>query len=143
MPGGGAQSSPTGGSSFHYMAVQDDNYDHDRRRGDKDNRTTSMNSKNRERGREGEVRHNPEAQHAQRDVNMEAAYLHVLTDLIQSAGVFLSGIVVWLDNDLRIVDPIVTLVFAIVILFSTFSVLSKIFGVLFQGMPDNIDYDDV
>ena len=31
------------------------------------------------------------AQHAQSDVNMEAAYLHVLTDLIQSAGVFLSG----------------------------------------------------
>ena len=41
LPGGGQSPSPTGESSFHYMAVHDDNYDHDRRRGDKDNRTTS------------------------------------------------------------------------------------------------------
>lgn len=76
-------------------------------------------------------------------MNMQAAYLHVLTDLMQSAGVFISGVVVWIDSDFRIVDPLITLVFALVILTSTFSVLGKILGVLFQGVPENIDYDKV
>lgn len=50
---------------------------------------------------------------ASRDVNLEAAYLHVLTDLVQSAGVAIAGFIIWYKPEWEIVDPLCTLMFSI------------------------------
>lgn len=92
---------------------------------------------------EGVEQCEPAPRPIQRDMNMNAVYLHVLTDLMQSAGVFVSGVVVWNDGNFRIVDPLITLVFALVIISSTFSVLGKVFGVLCEGVPESVDYNRV
>lgn len=47
------------------------------------------------------------------DVNLEAAYLHVLTDLMQSIGVAIAGFIIWYQPTWEIVDPICTLMFSI------------------------------
>ena len=46
------------------------------------------------------------------DVNIEAAYLHVVTDLIQSIGVALAGLVIWICPTMQVFDPICTFLFS-------------------------------
>jgi zinc transporter 2 len=84
--------------------------------------------------------HGGHGAHGDSDMNMHAAYLHVLTDLVFSCGVLVAGLLVWYDPSLAFIDPIVTFVFSIVILRSTFGVLGKIFEVLFEGVPANMNY---
>jgi len=75
-----------------------------------------------------------------RDVNMEAAYMHVLTDLITGVGVLISGLLIWYDERFLVVDPCCTLIFAGLVMQSTFGIVSRIFNVLFEGVPDGVDY---
>lgn len=75
-----------------------------------------------------------------RDVNMEAAYMHVLSDLISGVGVLISGLLIWYDEKFLVVDPICTLIFAGMVLRYTLNIVHKIFNVLFEGVPDNVDY---
>jgi cation diffusion facilitator family transporter len=77
------------------------------------------------------------------DMNMHAAYLHVITDLMFSFGVFLAGVLVWYYPEYSIIDPFVTLCFSFVIITSTMNVVRKVLGVLFEGVPDHIDFDKV
>jgi zinc transporter 2 len=72
------------------------------------------------------------------DVNIEAAYLHVLTDLIQSVGVAIAGLIMWRKEGVEIIDPICTLLFSIVALYSTIPLLSRVFLILFEGVPSQV-----
>ena len=74
---------------------------------------------------------------------MKAAYLHVLTDLMFSVGVLAAGVIVWLRPEYTIVDPVVTLVFSLMILTSTMGIISKVFAVLLEGVPDHISWEEV
>jgi zinc transporter 2 len=78
-----------------------------------------------------------------RDVNMEAAYLHVLTDLMQSAGVALAGLVIWWRPAYQIIDPICTLLFSTVALSATVPLLKRIFLVFFEGTPSHVAFEGV
>jgi solute carrier family 30 (zinc transporter), member 2 len=46
------------------------------------------------------------------DVNIQAAYLHVITDLIQSIGVAIAGLLIWIYPEYQILDPICTFLFS-------------------------------
>lgn len=72
------------------------------------------------------------------DVNIEAAYLHVLTDLIQSIGVAIASVNMWRYPHYEIIDPICTLVFSIIALYSTLPLLSRVFLILFEGTPTQV-----
>lgn len=50
------------------------------------------------------------------DVNMHAAYLHVMTDLIQSVGVAIAGLAIWINPSWQIIDPICTLLFSVLVI---------------------------
>ena len=56
------------------------------------------------------------------DLNIKGAYLHMLADTLVSIGVVLSGILI-LWTGWNIVDPMIGLVIAVVILFSTLGLL--------------------
>eukprot|EP00981_Chlorochromonas_danica_P000677 scaffold146_cov171-Ochromonas_danica.AAC.26 len=77
------------------------------------------------------------------DVNIEAAYLHVLTDLIQSIGVALAGLIMWRWDHVEIIDPICTLVFSIVALYSTVPLLHRVSVILFEGAPSHAENPQV
>ena len=51
-----------------------------------------------------------------RDLNIEAAYLHVVTDLIQSVGVALAGLLIWVFPQWQIIDPICTFIFTLLVM---------------------------
>lgn len=81
--------------------------------------------------------HSGHAHHAS-DVNLEAAYLHVLTDLIQSVGVAIAGAVLWWRPDWQIIDPVCTVLFSIVALNSTLPLINKVAMILFEGTPAHV-----
>lgn len=76
----------------------------------------------------------------ERDVNLEAAYLHVITDLIQSVGVALAGLCIWIWPSCQFMDPVCTFVFSGLVLWSTLSLFKRAMNVLFEGTPLNVDY---
>lgn len=71
---------------------------------------------------------------------MEAAYLHVLTDLLQSIGVAIAGLAIWLYPKAEICDPLCTVVFSFFVMWTTFPLTHRIFTILMEGKPDNIDW---
>ena len=76
------------------------------------------------------------------DLNMKGAYLHMLTDTLVSAGVVVSGIIISLKNWLWI-DPVISLVIAFVILYSTFKLLSDSLCLSLDGVPHSVNLTTV
>jgi zinc transporter 2 len=76
---------------------------------------------------------------------IRAAYIHILGDMIQSTGVLLAAICIYLFQDthpgVRILDPICTFCFAIVVLCITFPVSRDCFFVLLESTPRDLDIE--
>ena len=91
-----------------------------------------------------EIKHNLNA-----DDNpvIRAAYIHILGDMIQSAGVLLAALIIYFFQDthpgVRIVDPICTFCFAIVVLCTTLPVSRDCFYVLLESTPRDLDIESL
>ncbi|XP_063901383.1 proton-coupled zinc antiporter SLC30A2-like isoform X2 [Zophobas morio] len=68
-----------------------------------------------------------------------AAYLHVLGDLIQSLGVLIASVVLWIRPEFTIVDPICTLLFSVIVMLTTISITRDATLVLMEGTPRGFD----
>ncbi|XP_059662106.1 metal tolerance protein 1-like isoform X2 [Cornus florida] len=75
----------------------------------------------------------------QRNINVQGAYLHVLGDSIQSIGVMIGGAIIWYKPEWKIIDLICTLIFSVVVLFTTIKMLRSILEVLMESTPREID----
>lgn len=71
-------------------------------------------------------------------LNVRAAYLHVLGDKLQSVAVMIAALVLTFYPGLSFVDPLCTLVFAGIILFTTKDLAVETIGVLMEGAPQDI-----
>ncbi|WP_067141646.1 cation diffusion facilitator family transporter [Oceanivirga salmonicida] len=76
------------------------------------------------------------------DINIKGAFLHLMLDAVVSVGVVISGIIIYYTN-LNIVDPIISIVIAIVILFSTWNLLKESIKLTLDGVPKNISIKDI
>lgn len=74
----------------------------------------------------------------QRDLNVQGAYIHMAADAGVSAGVVLSGLIVQFTDWLW-VDPVVSLMIAAVIFWSTWNLLRDAFHLAVGGVPREID----
>ena len=78
---------------------------------------------------------------------IRAAYIHILGDMIQSAGVLLAALIIYFFQDthpgVRIVDPICTFCFAIVVLCTTVPVSRDCFYVLLESTPRDVDIENL
>lgn len=81
--------------------------------------------------------------HHGHDVNLEAAYLHVLTDLMQSTGVAVAGLVIWYKPHWAIVDPILTLLFSCVCIHTTLPITRRICLIFLEATPPHINWDTI
>jgi zinc transporter 2 len=74
---------------------------------------------------------------------IRAAYIHIIGDMIQSLGVLIAAVTIYLLQDthpgIRIFDPICTFIFAIIVLCTTIPVSSDCLNVLMEAAPKNID----
>jgi len=78
----------------------------------------------------------------QHDINTRGAFLHMLADTLVSVGVVVSGVVINLTG-WALVDPIIGLVIAVVILVSTWSLLSESLRMSTDAVPEGFDVDDI
>ena len=75
---------------------------------------------------------------AKDDLNIRSAYLHMLGDAISAFGVVLAGVLVTMTN-VPWADPVVSLLIAALILYSSFGVLRESATVLLEGTPAGMD----
>jgi cobalt-zinc-cadmium efflux system protein len=72
------------------------------------------------------------------DLNVRSAFLHLLSDAIVSAGLVIGGIIIFYTN-LFWIDAALSLVIAIVILFSTWQLLKDSLRLSLDGVPEGIE----
>ncbi|KAH8404390.1 hypothetical protein KR222_008683, partial [Zaprionus bogoriensis] len=77
------------------------------------------------------------------NMNVRAAFIHVIGDVIQSAGVFVAALVIYFWPQYDIVDPICTFIFSIIVLFTTFTIMKDALLVLMEGSPNYMHYAEV
>ena len=71
-------------------------------------------------------------------LNVEGAFQHVLGDLLGSVGVIIAAILI-LTLEWYIVDPIISVLIGLLILRSSWGLFMRVFKVLLEGTPDNVD----
>jgi cobalt-zinc-cadmium efflux system protein len=80
---------------------------------------------------------------AQREsLNVRGAYLHAMTDAVQSVGVVVAGAVM-LATGWYIVDPIVSVLIGLLVAGSGVKILFEATHVLIEGTPRGMDLDEV
>uniref|UniRef100_A0A914HSR2 Zinc transporter 2 n=1 Tax=Globodera rostochiensis TaxID=31243 RepID=A0A914HSR2_GLORO len=77
------------------------------------------------------------------NINVRAAFIHVLGDLIQSVGVLFAGLLIYWKPNWAILDPICTLLFSVIVLSTTIYIIRDALVVLLEGRPSNIDFRHV
>lgn len=79
--------------------------------------------------------------HSQKhSLNVRAAYLHVIGDLLGSIGVIVSGAILWLTH-WQLIDPLITILFSLQILYSSGKLLKQTTLILMEGAPEGINLD--
>ena len=76
----------------------------------------------------------------QHDINTRGAFLHMLADTLVSVGVVVSGVLINLTG-WTVIDPIIGLVIAVVILFSTWSLLAESLRMSTDAVPEGFDVE--
>lgn len=72
------------------------------------------------------------------DMNIRGAFLHMAADALVSAGVVVAG-GLYLWQGWMWIDPVVSMVIALVVVASTWSLFYRSLHLLFDGVPDGID----
>ncbi|MBQ0085460.1 MAG: cation transporter [Prevotella sp.] len=76
------------------------------------------------------------------DINTRGAFLHMLADTLVSVGVVVSGIIISYTG-WYIIDPIIGLVIAVIVLVSTWGLLSESLRMSVDAVPENINTDSI
>ena len=81
-------------------------------------------------------------EHQGRSLNLRGAYLHVVSDLLGSLGAALGGVVI-LTTGWQEADPLVSLLIAGLILFSSWKLVREAVDVLMEAVPAHVDVDEL
>ncbi len=76
------------------------------------------------------------------NLNMRAAYLHVLSDVLGSAAALTAGGLIW-GFGWNVADPLLTLFVTVLIVTFTWRLTSQTLHILLEGTPEHIDPDEV
>ena len=76
------------------------------------------------------------------DLNIRGAFLHMAADTLVSIGVVISGIIITYTG-WYVIDPIVSIVIALVILISTWELLRDSMRLALDGVPEGIEVGEV
>lgn len=79
--------------------------------------------------------------HNRQNLNIQAALIHAIGDIIQSAGVLIAALVIWWRPDWAIADPLCTFLFSVLVFGSTIMVTRDAIHILMEGTPKDVDLD--
>lgn len=88
------------------------------------------------------ILHRPASEDAARSLNLHGALLHVVGDLLGSAGALVAGGVIW-TTGWSAADPIASLVIGALILFSSWRLVRDAVHILLEGAPRDLDVDEL
>jgi zinc transporter 2 len=78
---------------------------------------------------------------------LRAAFIHILGDIIQSMGVLLAAIIIYFfqntSENIVLIDPICTFVFAIIVLYTSIPVSKDCINVLMEATPKEVDINSL
>jgi cobalt-zinc-cadmium efflux system protein len=80
--------------------------------------------------------------HSDKNINIRAAYLHLLGDTLSSILVILSAILIYFFN-LFWIDPVVTILLGLYLLKETYVILKEALDILMQATPPGLDLAEV
>lgn len=86
--------------------------------------------------------YNHEHEHKKQNINIKAAFIHIIGDLIQSIGVLIAALIIKFTG-WEVADPICTFIFSIIVLFTSIPVLLDIFKIVMQASPNDINTSKV
>ncbi|GCC22858.1 proton-coupled zinc antiporter SLC30A2-like [Chiloscyllium punctatum] len=100
---------------------------------------------NHSHGSTGEVRSHDIESNANSHMNpsVRAAFIHVVGDLLQSISVLIAAYIIYFKPEYKIVDPICTFLFSILVLGATISILRDVLCILMEGIPKGMDFNQV
>ncbi|CAH0717655.1 unnamed protein product, partial [Brenthis ino] len=75
-----------------------------------------------------------------RNINLRAALVHVIGDLIQSCGVLLAAVLIKIYPQAKVIDPICTFVFSVLVLATSARVVRDALLMLMQAVPSDFKY---
>ncbi|KAI1702707.1 cation efflux family domain-containing protein [Ditylenchus destructor] len=82
----------------------------------------------------------PERKHV--NLNIRAAFIHVLGDLVQSIGVLIAALVINFTG-FELADPICTFLFGIIVLMTTVPIMKDTIEVLMEATPSHLNMSQV
>jgi cobalt-zinc-cadmium efflux system protein len=77
-----------------------------------------------------------------KSLNVRSALLHVLGDTLSSAGIIIGGIVIFFTR-LYLIDPILSILISLIILFSAYRVSTEAINILMEATPKGIKVEKV
>ena len=77
------------------------------------------------------------------NINIRAAVVHVIGDMLQSIGVIIAAILIYIFPKAVICDPICTYIFSIIVLCTTVPVFKDCMRVLMEACPIDIDLQKI
>jgi cobalt-zinc-cadmium efflux system protein len=83
-----------------------------------------------------------DAQPKREDLNVRSAFLHVVGDAVSSVGVILAAGVIWFTGWVW-VDPLMSVLIGILILFSSWRVLKSSLHILIEGVPEELSAEKI
>lgn len=73
-------------------------------------------------------------------INVKAAMIHIIGDMLQAIGVVVAAVMVYFGGPAyNIADPICTLFFAVVVFITTIPVTKDVIRILMEGVPEKVD----
>jgi cobalt-zinc-cadmium efflux system protein len=77
-----------------------------------------------------------------RDVNMRSAFLHMAGDTLSTAAVIVGGVAI-LFTGANWIDPVLSLVIAALILWSSWGIVRETLNILLEGTPRGVDLSQI
>ena len=76
------------------------------------------------------------------DVNLRSSFIHMLGDTLSTAAVIVGGVAI-LFTGLNWIDPALSLVIAVLILWSSISIVKETLNILLEGMPRGLSLNQI
>ena len=74
-------------------------------------------------------------------MNIDAALLHVMGDMLMSVGVIIAALLIYWKPSWWYADPICTYVFSIIVAVTTIPIVKNCIKIIMEGTPSSINID--
>ena len=90
-----------------------------------------------------DVAHNHDHSHGESNINIDAAFLHVLGDMLMSVGVIIAATIIYFFPACWYADPLCTYLFSIIVAYTTIPIIKNIIVVMMEGAPSSINVEQL